>query len=108
MGHPISLAAAAAVIEVMKDEHIVEHAAEMGVVMKEMLEELVERHPSVGEVRSIGLFGVIELVKDRKTREPMAPFNGSSAEMNALRKYILEQGVFLYTHSAYDFASPPP
>ncbi len=106
-GHPISLAAAAAVIEVMKDEHIVEHAAEMGVVMKEMLEELVERHPSVGEVRSIGLFGVIELVKDRKTREPMAPFNGSSAEMNALRKYILEQGVFLYTHWHTILLLPP-
>lgn len=106
-GHPISLAAAAAVIEVMKDEQIVEHAAEMGVVMKEMLEELVERHPSVGEVRSIGLFGVIELVKDRKTREPMAPFNGSSAEMNTLRKYILDQGVFLYTHWHTILLLPP-
>lgn len=106
-GHPISLAAAAAVIEVMKEEHLVEHAAEMGVLMKEMLEELVERHPSVGEVRSIGLFGVIELVKDRKTREPMAPFNGSSPEMNALRKYLLDQGVFLYTHWHTVLLLPP-
>jgi taurine---2-oxoglutarate transaminase len=97
-GHPISLAAAIATIEVMQDEHIVEQAAKTGEVMADMLAELVERHPSVGEVRSIGMFGVIELVRDRATREPMAPFNGSSPEMNRLKKYLLDHGIFLYTH----------
>jgi taurine---2-oxoglutarate transaminase len=49
-------------------------------------------------VRSIGLFGVIELVKNRKTREPMAPFGASSPEMTAIRKALLERGLFIYTH----------
>ncbi|MBI4928765.1 MAG: aminotransferase class III-fold pyridoxal phosphate-dependent enzyme, partial [Anaerolineae bacterium] len=97
-GHPISLAAACAVIRVMQEDRLVEKAAQTGVVMAEMMAELVERHPSVGQVRSIGLFGAIELVRDRKTREPMAPFNGSSPEMAAVRRYLLDKGVFLYTH----------
>jgi taurine---2-oxoglutarate transaminase len=75
--------------------------------MADLLSELVERHPSVGEVRSIGLFGVIELVRNRQTKEPLAPFNGSSAEMNALRSSLLEQGVFLYTHWHTILLLPP-
>ncbi|MBN1372684.1 MAG: aminotransferase class III-fold pyridoxal phosphate-dependent enzyme [Anaerolineaceae bacterium] len=106
-GHPISLAAACAVIEVMKADGLVEKAAQTGQVMGEMLAELVERHPSVGEVRSIGLFGVLELVRDRKTREPMAPFNGSSAEMTALRKALLDNGLFAYTHWHTVLIIPP-
>jgi taurine---2-oxoglutarate transaminase len=106
-GHPISLAAAAAVIQVMNDDHLVDRAAESGKIMAEMLAELVERHPSVGEVRSIGLFGVIELVRNRKTKEPMAPFNGSSPEMAALRAYLLEKGVFIYTHWHTILLLPP-
>ena len=106
-GHPISLAAACAVIEVMKADGLVEKAAQTGQVMSEMMAELVERHPSVGEVRSIGLFGVLELVRDRKTREPMAPFNGSSAEMTALRKALLDNGLFAYTHWHTVLIIPP-
>lgn len=97
-GHPISLAAAIAVIQAMQADGVVEHARQMGGVMADMLAELVERHPSVGEVRSIGLFGAIELVKNRQTREPMAPYNGSSSHMTALRSALLERGVYLYTH----------
>jgi taurine--2-oxoglutarate transaminase len=52
----------------------------------------------VGEVRSIGLFGVIELVRNRVTKEPMAPYNGSSAEMNRLKVFLQERGIFMYTH----------
>jgi taurine--2-oxoglutarate transaminase len=106
-GHPISLAAAIATIEVMKEDRLVEKARETGAVMAEMLAELVERHPSVGEVRSIGLFGVIELVRDRKNKTPMAPFNGTSPEMTALRKFILDQGVFVYTHWHTILVIPP-
>jgi taurine--2-oxoglutarate transaminase len=62
------------------------------------LRELGEMHPSVGDVRSIGLFGAVELVRDRRTREPMAPFNGSSPEMDAFRRTLLERGLFAYTH----------
>ena len=106
-GHPVSLAAAIANIQVMQDEGLVERAAQTGEVMADMLAELVERHPSVGEVRSIGLFGVIELVRSRETKEPMAPFNGSSAEMNRLRAFLLERGVFLYTHWHTVLLIPP-
>jgi taurine--2-oxoglutarate transaminase len=61
----------------------------------------------VGEVRSIGLFGILELVRDRRTKEPMAPFNGNSPEMIAFRKYMLDHGVFLYTHWHTALIIPP-
>ncbi len=105
--HPISLAAAIANIQVMQDEHIVEHARQMGPVLHRMLADLGEQHPSVGEVRSIGLFGAIELVRDRKTKEPMTPWNASSPEMNALRKFCLERGLFVYTHWHTVLIIPP-
>lgn len=106
-GHPISLAAAIAVIRVMKEDRLVEKARETGRVMADMLQELVDRHPSVGEVRSIGLFGIIELVKNRKTKEPMAPFNGSSSEMAAFRKFLLDHGVFASIHWHTVLLIPP-
>lgn len=105
--HPISLAAAVANINVMRDDKIVEHAAAMGPVLNRMLTDLGEAHPSVGEVRNIGLFGIVELVKDRKTKEPMAPWNGSSPEMNAVKKYCLDNGLFLYTHWHTVLIIPP-
>ncbi|MCS7009951.1 MAG: aminotransferase class III-fold pyridoxal phosphate-dependent enzyme [Anaerolineales bacterium] len=105
--HPVSLAAAVANIQVMRDEKIIEHAAEMGPILNRMLKDLGEAHPSVGEVRSIGLFGVIELVRNRQTKEPMAPWNGTSPEMTALRRYCLENGLFLYTHWHTVLIIPP-
>ncbi len=96
--HPISLAAAAANIEVIRDERLVEHAAAMGPVLKRLLTDLGEQHPSVGDVRSIGLFGVIELVKNRATREPLAPYNGNSPEMVSIKKYLTEHGLFISQH----------
>ena len=105
--HPISLAAAIANINVMREDKIVEHAAAMGPVLKRKLTDLGEAHPSVGEVRNIGLFGIIELVKDRKTKEPMAPWNGTSPEMTAFCKYCLDHGLFLYTHWHTVLIIPP-
>ena len=105
--HPISLAAAIANIQVMQADHLVEKAAAMGPVLHRMLVDLGEQHPSVGEVRSIGLFGIIELVRDRRTKEPMAPWNGTSPEMNVFRKYLLDHGVFLYTHWHTALIIPP-
>lgn len=96
--HPISLAAAIATIQVMREDRLVEWAERMGSVLHRMLTDLGEQHPCVGEVRSIGLFGAIELVRNRKTREPMAPYNGSSPEMIALRQYLLDHGLYIYTH----------
>jgi len=105
--HPISLAAAIANIQAMKDDRIIEHVAAMGPVLKRMLNDLGEAHPSIGEVRNIGLFGILELVKDRKTKEPLAPWNGSSPAMVAFRKYCLEHGLFLYTHWHTVLIIPP-
>jgi taurine---2-oxoglutarate transaminase len=106
-GHPISLAAAIAVIEVMHSDHMVERAAQTGHVMADMLAELKDRHPSIGDVRSIGLFGILELVRNRQTKAPMAPFGGNSPEMIDLRKFMLERGVFVYTHWHTVLIIPP-
>ena len=96
--HPISLAAAIANIKVMQEDHLIEHTHELGPVLHRMLTDLGEQHPSIGEVRSIGLFGIIELVRNRKTKEPLAPWNSSSPEMMSLRKELLEKGLFLDIH----------
>jgi taurine--2-oxoglutarate transaminase len=105
--HPISLAAAAANIQVLRDERLVEHSAAMGAVLHNLLKDLGENHPSVGEVRSIGLFGIIELVRDRHTRQPLTEWNQSSPAMNALRQDLLSQGLFLYTHWHTILIIPP-
>jgi taurine--2-oxoglutarate transaminase len=105
--HPISLAAAIANIRVLQEDKIVEHAAEMGPVLHKLLTDLGETHPSVGEVRSLGLFGIIELVKNRKTKEPLAAWNSTSPEMMAFRKACLEYGLYLYTHWHTVLIIPP-
>jgi taurine--2-oxoglutarate transaminase len=105
--HPISLAAAIANIQVMQEDHLVEHAQRMGSVLRRMLTDLGESHPAVGEVRSIGLFGAIELVRSRRTKEPLAPYNGSSPEMAAVRKSLLDQGLYVYTHWHTILIIPP-
>lgn len=105
--HPISLAAAIANIQVMREDRLVEHTAAMGPILHRLLNDLGEQHPAVGEVRSIGLFGVIELVKDRQTKEPLAPWNGSSPEMGAIRKYCLDHGLYVYTHWHTILIIPP-
>jgi taurine--2-oxoglutarate transaminase len=105
--HPICLAAAIANIQVIQEDHLVERSAEMGPVLHLMLSDLGEQHPSVGEVRSIGLFGAIELVRNRQTREPLAPYDKSSPEMTKLRNYLLDNGLFLYTHRNAVLIIPP-
>ncbi len=105
--HPISLAAAVANINAMRADQIPQRVAGMGPVLKRMLNDLGEAHPSVGDVRSIGLFGILELVKDRKTKEPMAPWNNSSPAVNALKQYCLDNGLFVYTHWHTVLIVPP-
>jgi len=105
--HPVSLAAAMANIQAMREDKLMEHVSGMGAVLRRMLSDLGEAHPCIGEVRNIGLFGIIELVKDRKTKEPMAPWNGSSPEMTALKKYCLDHGLFLSIHWHTVLIIPP-
>ena len=72
-----------------------------------LLADLKARHPSVGAVRNIGLFGIIELIRDRQTREPMAPFNGSSPEMAALDARLKADGLYTMQHWDGFFTNPP-
>jgi len=106
-GHPISLAAAIATIRVMQEDHLVEQAEKMGVVLSKYLKDLAAKHPSVGEVRSLGLFGIIEVVRNRETREPMAQFGKTSPEMIETKKFCSEKGLFVYTHWHTILIIPP-
>ena len=105
--HPISLAAAIANINVMKEERIVENSKKMGTVLRRHLNDLGEKHASVGEIRSIGLFGAIEVVRNRETREPMAPYNGNSPEMTEVKQYLLDNGLFTFIHWNVIMVNPP-
>ena len=105
--HPISCAAAIAAVNVLRDDDLVGNAARLDPIMKELLAGLQARHPSVGTVRSIGLFGVFELVRSRDTMEPMAPFNSSSPEMAALEARLRDDGLYTMLHWNQVFTNPP-
>ncbi len=105
--HPLCLAAAIANIRVIQEDHLIDHTAAMGPILRRMLTDLGEKHASVGEVRSIGLFGVIELVRNRQTKEPLAAFNRSSPEMGAFHRACLENGLYLHTHWHTALIIPP-
>jgi taurine--2-oxoglutarate transaminase len=105
--HPLACAAALATIAVYEQDCLIEKARETGTLMAGLLADLAARHPSIGAVRSIGLFGVVELVRNRRTREPMAPFNGTSAEMIALGRFFRNEGLFTFVRWNYFFTNPP-
>jgi len=105
--HPLACAAALATIAVYEEDCLIENARHMGTVMRSMLEDLQSRHPSVGATRNIGLFGIVELVRDRETREPMAPFNGTSPEMQALSKFFRQEGLYTFVRWNTFFTNPP-
>jgi taurine--2-oxoglutarate transaminase len=109
-GHPVSTAAGVATIEVYKEERLVENAKAMGIILKEGLEELKAKHPSVGDVRCIGLFSVIELVKDKETKEPLAPWNAKPDEMGVMAEVpgaLRERGMFTFSKWNWIFVVPP-
>jgi taurine--2-oxoglutarate transaminase len=109
-GHPLACASGVASIEAFKEEGIVEHAAEMGPVFAEHLQALQDRHPSIGEVRGLGCFWGIELVKNRETREPLVPFNATGeafAPVARVYKAALDRGLYLMTHWNVVMVCPP-
>ena len=75
--------------------------------MKELLADLARRHPSVGAARSIGLFGLVELVRDKAKKAPLAPFNGTSDEMAALGKFFRQEGLYTFVRWNTFFTNPP-
>jgi taurine---2-oxoglutarate transaminase len=105
--HPLALAAALATIRVYEEDGLIEHAAKMGEVMARHHQELFDKHPSVGRVRNIGLFGILELVRSRETMEPLAPFNGASDEMKAVAKHLDERGLFTMIRFNGIMTNPP-
>jgi taurine--2-oxoglutarate transaminase len=105
--HPLACACALATIRVYEEDNLIERAADRGVLMKRLLEELAARHACVGAVRSIGLFGIVELVRNRTTLEPMAPFNGTSPEMQTLGRYFRNEGLYTFVRWNSFFANPP-
>jgi len=105
--HALACAAALATIAVYEEDDLINRAKRTGKLMAELMSDLAKRHPSVGTARSIGLFGVIELIRDRKTRQPMAPFNGTSLEMASLGKFFRQEGLFTLVRWNYFFTNPP-
>src|SRR5205823_7358578 len=105
--HPLGCAAALATIQVCEDDKLIENAKAMGRVMAAHHADLARRHPSVGATRSIGLFGLVELVRDRARRTPMAPFNGTSDEMAALGKFFRQEGLYTFVRWNTFFTNPP-
>jgi taurine--2-oxoglutarate transaminase len=105
--HPLACASALATIAVYEEDNLIENARRMGNAMHDLLEDLQRRHPSVGTTRSIGLFGIVELVRNRETLEPMAPFNSSSPEMQELGKYFRQEGLYTFVRWNTFFTNPP-
>jgi taurine---2-oxoglutarate transaminase len=109
-GHPLACASAVASIEAFQEEGIVEQAAASGELFREKLDELQARHPSIGEVRGLGCFWGLELVKSRETREMLVPFNATgeaAAPVMRVAKAALERGLYLMVHWNVIMVCPP-
>src|SRR5215212_8183036 len=109
-GQVLACASAIASIEAFQEEGIVENAAAMGDVFRGELARLQERHPSIGDVRGLGCFWGLELVRSRETREPLVPFNASGealAPVSRVARAALERGLYLMTHWNVVMVCPP-
>jgi taurine--2-oxoglutarate transaminase len=110
-GHPLACAAAVASINIFREEKIVENARAIGeTVIGPGLREIADRHPSVGEVRGLGVFWAVELVRNRETREPLVPFNAGGADaapMNEFAAACKQRGLWPFTHFNRTHVVPP-
>lgn len=108
--HPVSCAAALETLKIYEDDGLIENAAAMGQYLIERVEQMKKQHPSIGNYRTAGLLGCIELVKNRETKEPMAPFNAKPDEMVVMNKVaakIKELGMYTFVRWGYIFIAPP-
>jgi taurine--2-oxoglutarate transaminase len=107
-GHPLACAAAVATINAMAEEGIVENAAIIGqTVLGPGLRELAERHPMIGDVRGLGVFWALDLVTDRRSKEPLAPYGGTSKAMTELVGALRANGVLPFTNYHRLHVVPP-
>jgi taurine---2-oxoglutarate transaminase len=105
--HPVSLAAALATLSVYEEDGLIDNAARLGSRMREHHKRLAATHPSVGAHRSLGLFGILDLVRSRDPWTPMTPFNGSSDEMKAIGKYFRDNGLYTMIANNSIHTNPP-
>lgn len=107
-GHPLACAAGLAAVEAYDEEGLIERSRDLGEFLRDRLHELKDRHPIVGDVRSIGLFGALELVKNRATKEPLSPLYGpQAASMKQLVAHCRSRGVDIMTRFNWVFVTPP-
>jgi taurine--2-oxoglutarate transaminase len=107
-GHPLASASAVATIDVMREERVVENAREIGEkVIGPALRELAAKHPVIGEVRGVGVFWALDLVKDRATREPLAPYGGTSEAMGVFVTECRKNGLMPFTNFNRVHVVPP-
>ncbi|MBA2315992.1 MAG: aminotransferase class III-fold pyridoxal phosphate-dependent enzyme, partial [Chloroflexi bacterium] len=105
--HAVSCAAALATIAVYEEDGLIENAARLDGVMREHHRRLEAKHPAVGAVRNLGLFGIIDLVRSRDPWTPMTPFNGSSDEMKAVGKALRDEGLYTMLANNSIHTNPP-
>jgi len=108
--HPVACPAALETLNIYEDDNLIENAAAMGAYVTEQVELLKQKHPSIGDFRTTGLLGCIELVKNRTTKEAMAPFNAKPDEMEVMNKVaakIKALGMYTFVRWSYIFIAPP-
>jgi taurine--2-oxoglutarate transaminase len=108
--HPVACAAALETLKIYEDDNLIENAAAMGQYVTAQVELLKQKHPSIGDFRTTGLLGCIELVKNKTTKEPMASFNAKPEEMVVMNKVaakIKELGMYTFVRWSYIFIAPP-
>ena len=104
--HPVGVAAALATIRVYEEDGLIENSRKMGEVLARHHQELKAKHPCVGDVRSIGLFGVIDLVKNA-AGEPMSPYNVTNETMGKINRFLLDRGVYTMVRWWSVMTNPP-
>jgi taurine--2-oxoglutarate transaminase len=108
--HPVACAAGVEVLKIYEDEDLIANAEKMGHYLEEKVALLTRRHPCIGDFRNTGLLGCLELVKDRTTKEPMAPFNATAEEMaimNQVAGKLKQLGMYAFVRWNYVFIAPP-
>ncbi|WP_153796673.1 aminotransferase class III-fold pyridoxal phosphate-dependent enzyme [Foetidibacter luteolus] len=108
--HPVSCAAGVETLKVYNDENLLENAAAMGSYIEQQVQMLMDKHRSIGDFRNTGLLGCLELVKNRQTKEPMAPYNAKAADMgimNQVAAKLKELGMYAFVRWNYIFVAPP-
>jgi taurine--2-oxoglutarate transaminase len=108
--HPVSCAAALETLKIYEDDNLIERCRVMEKYMNKQVAALMKKHPSIGDWRNTGLLGCLEIVKNRKTKEPMAPFNAKPEEMGVMNKVaakLRELGMYTFVRWSYIFVAPP-